>query len=689
MNHSLRSLLPSMLIAGLAASAQTPVAIDSLLPTAYIVGSQRRATSPRQRLAGQQLHAFDGHSVANALRYFAGLQVKDYGGIGGMKTIDVRGMGSTHVGVFLDGMPVANEQNGQVDFARFETDGLERVELYNGHRTQLLQSAREYASGSTVYLESRRPDPHFTGSRLTLKCRTGSFGRAEPSVRWERRLASGMAADVSGGWLTAHGRYRFHVRKRFPDGSVAYDTTALRTGGDVHALRLEANLHSSPRSLAQWDVKASTYGAERGIPAAIVNNVWSSAQRQWDATAFVQGRWQRSWRAYTLRLSAKGGVERLRYQDPDTTRMPTDRTFLQPQLSLSAVHALVLAAGDAARPRFEFSLATDYACHVLRQTSRLALPPDMLLSPVRHTLMVAATAGLSWQRWQIRGVALETLTAEDGGAPSLQRRSPDFSPALHVAYRPMAGVAVRCFAKRHQRRPTLTELYYTELGNVRLRPERCWQIDAGAEAERSWADGRWQLSARADAYMEWVDDKIIAVPRGSGGWRWLMMNVGRMVGSGCDVACRLSWQPSPVLPLLTAGGNYGFLRAEDRTDPADNDPHYGTYRGQIAFQPRHAAGVFLGAAWRGLQLNYSFTYVGERFKSSANMPSDRMAPWQTHDVAVVAEMPFLRCLQMGAECCNLAGRQYAIVPNYPMPGRHFSITLKASFPFSRKVGSIN
>ena len=31
--------------------------------------------------------------------------------------------------------------------------------------------------------------------------------------------------------------------------------------------------------------------------------------------------------------------------------------------------------------------------------------------------------------------------------------------------------------------------------------------------------------------------------------------------------------------------------------------------------------------------------------------------------------------------CNLAGRQYAIVPNYPMPGRHFSITLKASFPF--------
>ncbi len=674
-----------MLPLALAVSAQSMVERDSLLPTAYIVGSQRRATSPRQSLSGQQLRAFDGHSVANALRYFAGLQVKDYGGIGGMKTIDVRGMGSTHVGVFLDGMPVANEQNGQVDFARFETDGLERVELYNGHRTQLLQSAREYASGSTVYLESRRLDPHFTGSRLTLKCRTGSFGRIEPSVRWERRLAGGMTADASGGWLTAHGRYRFHIRKRFPDGRVAYDTTAVRVGGDVHALRFEANLHSAPHSRAQWDIKASAYGSERGIPAAIVNNVWSSAQRQWDATAFVQGRWQRSWStsrsAYTLRLSAKGGVERLRYQDPDTTRMPTDRTFLQPQLSLSAVQALVVSEGDAARPRLELSFATDYACNMLRQTSRYALPPDMLQQPVRHTLMVACAAGLGWQRWRIHAVALETLTAEEAGTPSLQRRSQDFSPALHISYRPAAGVALRCFAKRHQRRPTLNELYYTETGNVRLLPERCWQINIGAEAGRSWAAGRWQFSGRADAYMEWVDDKIIAVPRGSGGWRWLMMNVGRMLGRGCDVSCRLSWQSSPRLPLLTAGGNYGFLRAEDRTDPADNDPHYGTYGGQIAFQPRHAAGVFLGAAWGGVQLHYSFTCVGERFKSSANLPSDRMAPWQTHDVALLADIPFLRGVQFGAECCNLAGRQYAIVPNYPMPGRHFSLTLKASFPF--------
>jgi vitamin B12 transporter len=31
--------------------------------------------------------------VADALRYFSGLQLKDYGGVGGIKTVNIRSMG--------------------------------------------------------------------------------------------------------------------------------------------------------------------------------------------------------------------------------------------------------------------------------------------------------------------------------------------------------------------------------------------------------------------------------------------------------------------------------------------------------------------------------------------------------------------------------------------------------------------
>ena len=72
-------------------------------------------------------------AVADLLRVFTGVQVKDYGGAGGLKTVNVRSLGSEHVGIFLDGIQVDNAQNMQVDLGRFSTDGLGQVLLDNGH----------------------------------------------------------------------------------------------------------------------------------------------------------------------------------------------------------------------------------------------------------------------------------------------------------------------------------------------------------------------------------------------------------------------------------------------------------------------------------------------------------------------------------------------------------------------------
>lgn len=45
---------------------------------------------PNKTLSGEQLEKLNSHNVADALRYFSGVQVKDYGGMGGLKTVNVR-----------------------------------------------------------------------------------------------------------------------------------------------------------------------------------------------------------------------------------------------------------------------------------------------------------------------------------------------------------------------------------------------------------------------------------------------------------------------------------------------------------------------------------------------------------------------------------------------------------------------
>lgn len=77
--------------------------------------TETKEVIPVQSLSDEELKRLNALSVADAIRYFSGVQIKDYGGIGGLKTVNVRSMGTNHVGVFYDGIQLGNAQNGQID----------------------------------------------------------------------------------------------------------------------------------------------------------------------------------------------------------------------------------------------------------------------------------------------------------------------------------------------------------------------------------------------------------------------------------------------------------------------------------------------------------------------------------------------------------------------------------------------
>ena len=98
---------------------------------------------PAQKLSGEELKRLNSNSVADALRYFSGVQVKDYGGVGGIKTVNIRSMGTNHTGVVYDGVELGNAQNGQVDLGQFSLDNIDGISLYNGQKSEILQPAKD------------------------------------------------------------------------------------------------------------------------------------------------------------------------------------------------------------------------------------------------------------------------------------------------------------------------------------------------------------------------------------------------------------------------------------------------------------------------------------------------------------------------------------------------------------------
>ncbi len=89
--------------------------IDEVEITARPLSKQVSSISPTQQMSAEQLKAIAAHTAADAVRHFAGTNVKDYGGIGGLKTVSVRGLGATHTAESYDDAVVSNCLAGQVD----------------------------------------------------------------------------------------------------------------------------------------------------------------------------------------------------------------------------------------------------------------------------------------------------------------------------------------------------------------------------------------------------------------------------------------------------------------------------------------------------------------------------------------------------------------------------------------------
>ena len=110
---------------------------------------------PSQKLKGEQLERLNTHSVADALRYFSGLQIKDYGGVGGIKTVNIRSMGTNHLGIYYDGIELGNAQNGQIDLGQFSLDNVQEITLYNGQKSAIFQTASDFGNAGSVYIRTR------------------------------------------------------------------------------------------------------------------------------------------------------------------------------------------------------------------------------------------------------------------------------------------------------------------------------------------------------------------------------------------------------------------------------------------------------------------------------------------------------------------------------------------------------
>ena len=612
-----------------------------------------------QVLGKDDLRNWGLQNMGDAVRRFAGTNVRDYGGIGGLKTVSVRNLGAAHTAVSYDGVAISNTQAGQIDIGRFSLDNVSTLSLAIGHDENLLQPARLFASAGVLNIETEKP--HFEDGRKTftqIQMRSGSFGYLASSFRHWQSLGEHTRLSVDAGYQRADGEYPFELK------NGQYVTREHRINSDIEAYQGEANLLHTFCDESELNVKTYYYQSERGLPGAVDYYNKESNERLWDKMFFTQARYKKVFNPkWTLQAQGKYNYSWNKYEETNVKHPGGKQTDINRQ------QEYYLSASVLYQPVKGLSLSFSQDGFINKLHTNGTNSPK----PTRYSSLTALNIRFQQNRWKVSGNLTGTYITEKvkaGNTPEDRKR---LSPTLSASWQPWEGeqLFLRAMYKNTFRVPTFSDLYYLRVGNTNLKPEKATEYTLGMTWSGTPFDFTDFVSLTVDGYYNKVKDKIIAFPST---YVWKMQNYGEVDITGIDVTL-VTAIPLAEKINMNLSGNYSWQKAIDVTNPEAKN-----YKHQLPYTPEHNGNTSITLEMPWINLGYTMTMVGKRYYKAQNIEDNEINGYNEHTATLWREFVLKGCkLRLQAEVINLTNAQYDIIKYYPMPGRSWRVTGTINF----------
>ena len=490
----------------------------------------------------------------------------------------------------------------------------------------MLMTATEYASASTVYLKTRRPDT----TDVVVSYQNGSFGTNKAAVT----LSYKNWGFIDAAYTHTKGNYPFSYHTQYED------TVGTRRNSDITMFRIE--------SCAFWKcLQWHTYyfNSVRGLPGGVVrrlSDTYTDVGREWDRNFFSQITCQDRFGAFGLRGILKYTNDFLHYRSdyPENISVHANNRYHQQDI----YGAL---AGSYNLRDFGVSASADLRWSDLTTDVR----KFRYVYRIDNKMSLSAFYSHNGVNLNISGLYTDIKDHTSGHSKPLKRLTWNA-----LASYTQGCWTLRTFYKSVFRAPTLNDLYYTLVGNRNLKPEYTRQFDVGVVYKNKWFD------IQADWYYNHVEDRIVCLPL-KGSYQWTMLNYGYTRCLGVDVTVNARYKAHSLLLTTT------FQDDRNRTDR--NEDAYDDY---IAYSPRWSATAVYTFCWKGWQASLSHMFVDKRYWTTENAIEDPLSAYNCTDVK--AGYSFLKHYTVEAECQNIFDKRYEMIQRWPMPGRRYAVTFK-------------
>ena len=626
------------------------ITTDTVEVMARRLSESERSAAPMQSISQTEMQRLGVTAVSDAVRHMAGVQVKDYGGIGGLKTVSVRGLGAQHTAVMYDGVAISDCQTGQIDISRYAIDNVENLSLTIGQDDNIFQTAKQFASAGVLNINT-----HSLSTQSKASVRAGSYGLVNPTLLLRTFINSRLHISAFADYLRADGNYKFHMM----NGKKSIDEK--RNNSQIESWKGELNLAYLITDRQTLRLKAYLYDCSRGLPGNVVYDNTYAAEHSHDKNYFgqlnyenkISDKWKLQanvkfdwyWNKYTNKTVAEFTDDRFR----QTAVYANATVWHQPLSGLS------------------FSFAQDFEYNYLH--SNLEHCPF----PSRYTLLSVLASHYTNEWLTATASLLNTYITENvelGTAADDRHR---LSPAFSISVKPLRDInwRLRASYKDIFRNPTFNDLYYVLLGNRNLRPEKTKQVNVGTIWNSSFKGAIDYVSLSLDAYYGRVEDKIVAIPKM---FFWTMFNVGKVETHGLDATLNVEAKLAKDIRLY-AMATYNYMKAIDITDKTSSIWH-----NQLPYTPKHSGSGSLTIETPVANLSYNLIWTGARYSLQQNAASNRIKPYQDHSVSLYRTFNIGKTqLKLQADALNLGNKNYEVVRFYPMPGRNYKFTATVIF----------
>ncbi|MBW7868943.1 MAG: TonB-dependent receptor [Brumimicrobium sp.] len=607
-------------------------------------------------LKQQDIQKLVPSDLGTALQYINGISIKNYGDIGGLKTLSYRGLGGEHTQLIIDGEPISDPQSGQINYATIPPNNIEEIKLYEQNNSELLPVSALVKSNVVLV---KTFDQQFGTHPFALRTNflLGSFGQKEADIRL-KNTGKNYFISTSGAYKAYKGDYTY----RLPFGNQ--DTSYRRQNNELtdfhinlgggYKWRKQENKHVLTTNL-------STHTIQQELPGAVIlyNNLTQATMSTQSSLASLHYNWYS--KNSTLKGFAQYAHRYLRYYDPNFLNSVG---FLENKYTTQSV-----SGGFHYQYHWKdlyFNIGDDFSYDILTSNRDIGSP-----SRYTNTAMLRVKYEMKYFFAEANGFLQSFI--DNNTLFSHQKSYHRFNPtiAIYTSEQLVKKIQFYAWFKPSSRAPSFTDLYYSQIGNKDLDPEEATQFNAGINS--GFTQKGFSLTIQTNFFKNWVRNKILALPT-KNLFIWSIQNVGKVDVIGGDINLNLKYEYKNWRTSLQLGFNY--QQVEDISDK--NSP---TYRHQIAYTPKITGNTLFSISFKGIFLSYAGLYIGERYSLNENIPSNHLDAYFTSDLSLGYQLKLAEkhTIELQAGIKNLTDIPYNYIRYFVMPGRNYFIKLSYAF----------